>query len=239
MRKLKVDIWSDVVCPFCYIGKRKFEQGLEQFDYKDDIEIEWHSFQLDPNTPSNVDKDVYTYLAERKGGTREWSLNMHRNVVQMAKEVGLDYNFDIAKIANTFNAHRLQHYAASKGLGNIIEEALFKAYFTNGKNIGSIDELVAIGVGEGLNESELRKVLESDAYSNEVRKDIATAQQFQISGVPFFVFNMKYGVSGAQPAEAFLETLKVAHNDWKTENVSTLKNMNSEDGASCDIDGNC
>jgi predicted DsbA family dithiol-disulfide isomerase len=208
MTKLKVDIWSDVVCPFCYIGKRKFELALEQFAHRNEVEIEWHSFQLDPNTESRTGLSVYDYLADRKGLSREQALDMHRHVTNTAKRVGLEYNFEIAKVANTFDAHRLIQYAKTKGLGDAAEEALFQSYFTLGRDISDPETLAELGETLGLAKQDVMKMLEGEDYRNEVTQDIRSAEQLGISGVPFFVLNQKYGVSGAQSPELFLKALQ-------------------------------
>lgn len=132
---MKVDIWSDIMCTFCYIGKRKLEGALKNFDHADEVEIVWHSFQLDPTMTAQPGKDVYTYLAERKGQSRDWSVQMHRQVVNMAADAGLEYNFDHAVIANSLDAHRLIQLAKTHGLGDVAEERLFRAYFTKAKTL--------------------------------------------------------------------------------------------------------
>ncbi|MES2618334.1 MAG: DsbA family oxidoreductase [Bacteroidota bacterium] len=212
---MKVEIWSDIMCPFCYIGKRKFESALELFEHQKDIEIEWRSFQLDPSTVSQPGKDVYSYLAERKGQTREWSVDMHRNVVEMAKNEGLEYNFDKAVIANSFNAHRLIQMAKQQGLGDKAEELLFKSYFTDGKNTDDANTLAEIGEAIGLDKAAVLEMLSGDTYTNEVNQDIAEAQHIGVRGVPFFVFDRRYAISGAQPSEAFLQTLQQAYSESK------------------------
>lgn len=213
---MKVEIWSDIMCPFCYIGKRKFETALKQFEQQSDIEIEWHSFQLDPDIISQPGKDVYTYLAERKGQTLQWSVDMHRNVVEMAKNEGLEYNFDKAVIANSFNAHRLIQMAKKNGLGDAAEEQLFKAYFTDGKNTDDTAILSEIGESIGLKKEAVVDMLSGNTYADEVKADIHEAQRIGVRGVPFFVFDRRYAVSGAQPSEAFLQTLQQAYAESKT-----------------------
>lgn len=206
---MKVEIWSDIMCPFCYIGKRHFEEAIAQFEQTNSIEIEWKSFQLDPTIPKSVEKvSVYQYLADAKGISFEESKKMHDNVVQSAKNVGLTYNYDNAIIANSFNAHRMIQFAKSVELGDQVEEALFKAYFTDGKNIGDFNDLIDIGESIGLNKLDLKAVLESEQFANEVKNDISEAQKIGVRGVPFFVFDRKYAVSGAQPISVFIETIE-------------------------------
>ena len=206
---MKVEIWSDIMCPFCYISKRHFEKAIAQFEQTHSIEIEWKSFQLDPTIPKSVEKvSVYQYLADAKGISFEESKKMHDNVVQSAKNVGLTYNYDNAIIANSFDAHRMIQFAKSVELGDQVEEALFKAYFTDGKNIGDFNDLMDIGESIGLNKLDLKAVLESEQFANEVKNDIAEAQKIGVRGVPFFVFDRKYAVSGAQPISVFIETIE-------------------------------
>ncbi|UII24029.1 DsbA family oxidoreductase [Fulvivirga ligni] len=209
-KKVKVEIWSDIMCPFCYIGKRKFEAALAQFEHGDAIEIEWRSYQLDPSIPEdlNFEGNVYQYLADAKGISYDQSSQMHENVVAMAKEVGLDYNFDIAKVANSFKAHRLIQLAKKQGLGDDMEELMFKSYFTEGKNLGETEVLVGLGKEVGLSEEQVLEALNNDEYAYQVKQDIQEGAQLGLRGVPFFVFNRKYGISGAQPVEAFLQTLE-------------------------------
>jgi len=209
---IKVEIWSDVMCPFCYIGKRNFEKALEAFPQKERVEIEWKSFQLDPSIPHDLDYDgdIYQYLAEKKGWSYEQSVQMHQRVVDMAKSVGLDYNFEKAKPANSLKAHLVIQLAKSKGLGDEIEEALFKAYFTEGRDFGDTQELIAMGEGVGLNKEDIQQALQSETLVNQVTAEIQEGQQLGLTGVPFFVVDRKFGVAGAQPSEAFIEVLEKA-----------------------------
>jgi predicted DsbA family dithiol-disulfide isomerase len=207
---MKVDIWSDVRCPFCYIGKRKFDMGLAQFAGKDEVEVVWHSFELDPDFKTNTALNVYDYLAAIKGQSREWSVQMHNNITKTAKEVGLDYNFDKAVPANSFNAHRLIQFAKKRGQGDAAKEAMLEAYFTDGKNIDDAATLVEIGASIGLGKTATSDMLASDAFTTEVREDEAMAAEIGINGVPFFVLDNKYAVSGAQAPEVFLGALQQA-----------------------------
>ncbi len=209
---MQVEIWSDIMCPFCYIGKRKFEAALEKFPNKKEVEIIWKSYQLDPNIKSQPGKDVYTYLAEAKGQTLEWSVKMHDNVVNMARSVGLEYNFDKAVTANSFDAHRLIQLAKKHGLGDAMEEKLFKAYFTEGKNFADHTTLVNLGADIGLNPEEISGMLSTQALADDVNFDIEQGIRLGLRGVPFFVFNRKIGVSGAQDSEIFLQALEEAQN---------------------------
>lgn len=215
--KMRVDIWSDVLCPFCYIGKRKFEKALNQFEHKNDIEVVWHSFQLDPNAVPQPGIDMYDYLAAHKGQSREWSINAHKQVTQMAKEAGLDYNFDKTVVSNSFDAHRLIQFAKTKGKDDEVEEQLFKAHFTEGKNIGDKKILAQIAKDAGLDEKETSVMLNSDAFADEVRKDAKQGEALGLQGVPFFVLDNKYGISGAQPSDTFLKGLQQAYKEYKAQ----------------------
>lgn len=205
---MKIEIWSDVVCPFCYMGKRRLEIALEQFKGKDDVELVWHSFQLDPVAERDPGKDIYEHLAEKYGQTREWAKERNDELAAQAREIGLEYNFDRVIPANTFDAHRLIHLAAKHDLQAKAEQRLFAAYFTEGKDISDHDTLGRLGVEIGLDGKEVRDALGSSAYANEVKEDIEEAEALGIHGVPFFVFNRKYAISGAQPSHLFLETLE-------------------------------
>ena len=234
---MKVEIWSDVMCPFCYIGKRKLEMALSQFHGKDQIEIEWHSFLLNPDIQYQPGKDVYTYLSELKGQSLEWSVMMHDQLAASALELGLVYNFDKAVIANSFNAHRLIQLAKKNHLGDEAEERLFKAYFTEGKNISYDTTLLELGIEIGLKKEEIIEVLASDAYSKEVYKDIEEARKFGVRGVPFFVMNRTHAVSGAQSIDVFTQTLEQSFAGWRKDNPAFV--MEAQTGGTCTPDGDC
>jgi len=209
---LTVAIWSDVLCPFCYIGKREFENALSRFPHRDDVLVEWKSFELDPNAPVRSDEDTYTMLARKYGMSRDDAKARVAGVRERAWSLGLTYDFDKAVIANSFNAHRLIQLAKTKGLGDAAEERLFKAYFTDGEHIGDSATLVRLGAEIGLDRNEVDTMLSSDAFSAAVRAEEAEAQRFGIRGVPFFAIAGKYGVSGAQSADHLLGALEQA---WK------------------------
>lgn len=234
---MKVEIWSDIMCPFCYIGKRKFEQALEQFEYSNNIEVRWRSFELAPDLKTDPSINTYEYLAEQKGWTLDYTKKVHARLTETAKEVGLDYNFDTVIPANSFNAHRLSHLAAKHGLQNKAEEQLFAAHFTEGKNIDDEETLIQIGVEIGLQEEEIRTILQSDQYKDDVRQDIVMARRVGVQGVPFFVINNKYAVSGAQQSSVFLEVLQKAYQEFKKE--SSFETVGNADGPACSPDGNC
>lgn len=217
--KMKVEVWSDIMCPFCYIGKRHFEAALEKFEHAQDIELVWHSYQLDPTLPKLASKlNAYQYLAQHKGISYEESVAMHKNVIDMAKEAGLNYNYDKVVVANSFDAHRLIQLAKKHGKGNEVEERLFKAYFIEGKNMSDISTLVLLGKEIGLDETIVKAALNSSEFANEVNNDINEASQLGVQGVPFFIFNRKYAISGAEPVTTFLETITKSYNEWKVTN---------------------
>jgi len=232
---MNINIWSDVRCPFCYIGKRKFEMALDKFPHKDKVEVTWRSFQLDPNLETRTDVNAIEHLSEVKGISRKQAEGMQNNVTQIAKEVGLNFDFAKVVIANSFNAHRLIQLAKTKGLGNEIEEQLFKAHFIEGENIDDQETLVQIGVTIGLDENEIREMLSSDTFAKEVNLDEMQAQSIGVRGVPFFVLNDKYAVSGAQSPDTFLEALNQTWQEFEEEN----KKLIVTEGESCTVDGTC
>lgn len=232
---MKVNIWSDVRCPFCYIGKRKFEKALENFPHKDSIDVVWHSYQLDPNLETNPDSSTLEYFTKTKGVSADQARQMLSHATSMAKEVGLDFYLEDSILANSFNAHRLIQFAKTKGLGNAIEEALFKAHFTDKQNIDDKKILAEIGASIGLDKEEVVEILASDAFEQEVKQDELAARKIGVQGVPFFVVNNKYGISGAQSSEVFLETLEKAWEEYQKDNPSLIISK----GDSCSADGTC
>ncbi|QBQ41780.1 DsbA family oxidoreductase [Sphingobacterium psychroaquaticum] len=234
---MKIEIWSDVICPFCYIGKRNFEAALEQFADKKNIEVIWKSFQLDPAIPEVATESYTDYLVKRKGMAVEQVQGMLSNVTQMATQVGLDYHLDQSIIVNSLKAHQLIQFAKLKNLGSEAEERLFKAFFIEGKNIADTETLVQLGKDFGLDESEIKANLEDEKYKYEIAQDIQEAQNIGVTGVPFFVFDRKYAVSGAQPAEAFLETLNKSFVEWRKSNPEAI--LEITEGNSCTVDGKC
>ena len=184
---MKVEIWSDIMCPFCYIGKRRFETALQQFPGKEDIEIVWKSFQLNPSIKTEAGKNINEYLVDTKGWTIEYAKQMNAQVTNMAKEVGLHYDFDKAIVANSFDAHRLIQLAKANRKGDEMEECLFKAYFTEGKNTADHATLIQLGTEIGLDPATIKKVLASNGYADKVEQDIYEAQQIGVRGVPYFV----------------------------------------------------
>lgn len=231
---MKVEIWSDVVCPFCYIGKRKFEKALQEFAHRDEVEVVWHSFELTPDFQPIPGQNSYESLAANKGISVAEGKSMSDYVTQAAKEVGLAFHFDRAIPANTFKAHQLLHFAAAKGIQDQAKERLFYAYYTEGQNIGDPDTLVKLATELGLDADEARHALHTDAHAEAVRRDEHHAQQINVRGVPFFVFEDKYAVSGAQPSELFAEVLEKVHAEFKPAQP-TLVSVG--DGPACGVDG--
>ncbi|MDO7882164.1 DsbA family oxidoreductase [Salinibacterium soli] len=203
---IKVDIWSDVQCPWCYIGKRKFEAGAAEFG--GEVEVEYHSFELAPDTPVDFDGTPIDYLSERKGISRSQAEMMIERVTGIASAVGLDYDYDHIHQTNTVISHELIHFAKSKGRQLEMKERLLKAYFINGEHVGRIPDLVEIAVELGFDRDEVTEALESHRFLPDVKADVAQAQEYGIQGVPFFVIDGKYGVSGAQEASTFASVLE-------------------------------
>ena len=204
---MRVEIWSDITCPWCYIGRRRFEKALDHFSNRDEVEVVWRSFQLDPNAPLEYPGSSHEMLMQRYGISRERAQAMHDQVTALAADEGLEYRFDLVRPVNTHDAHRLIHLAAVHGLQGEMKERLQKAYFTEGLVLSDVETLVRLAEETGLDADETRLALESNAFSDSVRADIRRARMLGIGGVPFFLVDETYGISGAQPAEAFLGVL--------------------------------
>lgn len=232
-KTLNVDVWSDIICPFCYIGKRNLENAIEQAGLTDNVNVVWHSFELAPDAKTNPDASIYEEIGKRKGWSLEQSKQIHKQMEQRAQESGLEYDFDKTVPANSFNAHRLLHLAKKHDVQNIVKELLLKGYFTDGKNIDDEDFLFEMGKDAGLNEEDIRNALQSDSIKQEIHEDIESARKLGIQGVPFFILNEKYSLSGAQPVEVFVEALE------KVKEEMNLKNLADTDGAACGPDGSC
>ncbi|WP_151764370.1 DsbA family oxidoreductase [Acinetobacter soli] len=203
---MRVDIWSDVVCPFCYIGKKRLEHVAAEAGVE--LDIHWHSFELDPDAPAHHDTSNTERLAKKYGRSVEEMQQMQQNITQMAAEEGIDFQWQKANSGNSFDAHRIIHLAQSKGLGNQAKEAFFHAYMTEGLAIGEREVVEEIASRIGLDHAEVEYVLQSDELADFVRHDEKIAhEQLNISGVPFFVFDQKFALSGAQPREVFLQVL--------------------------------
>jgi predicted DsbA family dithiol-disulfide isomerase len=207
---MQIEIWSDVVCPWCAIGKRRLEGALARFEHTDDIDVVWRSFELDPSAPATIDVDLVERLATKYGVSRAEAEAMNARVSGIAAEEGLAFRLDIAKPGNTFDAHRLLHLAAVHGRQGAVGERLIVGYQAEGQPIADHDTLTRLAVEGGLDEAEVRAVLASDRYADAVRADEAEARELGVRGVPFFVFDRRYAVSGAQPSDVLLEVLEQA-----------------------------
>ena len=201
---IKVDVWSDIACPWCYIGKRKFELGAEGFD----VEVEYHSFELSPDTPVDFDGSAADFLAKHKGMPIEQVRPMLAQVTAVAAEVGLDYDYDALQHTNTVKAHQLLHFAKAQGKQIEMKERLLRAYFVEGKHVGRAEDLADLAAEVGLDRDAALRSLEADEYLEAVHADQEQAMRYGIRGVPFFVIDGKYGVSGAQAPETFAQALK-------------------------------
>ena len=238
---MKVEVWSDFACPFCYIGKRQLEGALSQFPNKDQVEVVYRSFQLDPTMERDTNMDMHQVLASKYGMSLEQAKGMNDRVAQQAKGVGLDYYFDTMIPTNTFDAHRLAHYAATRGKMTEMKERLLKAYFTESLHLGDHEVLAQLAAEVGLDKAETLAMLAGDEYKDKVQEDKQRGADLGINGVPFFVFNNKYAVSGAQPGEVFLGALNKV---WEEEQAAAPLQFVGQDekektaGDNC-ADGSC
>ena len=208
---VKVDIWSDVQCPWCYIGKRKFEAGSAAFG--GEVDVEYHSFELAPDTPVDFDGSPVDYLSQRKGIPVEQVAQMLANVTGIAASVGLDYDYEHVHQTNTIKAHELLHYAKARGRQLDMKERLLKAYFVDGRHVGRVEDLADLAAEIGLDRDEAVRVLTNETYLVDVKADVARAVAYGIQGVPFFVIDGTYGVSGAQDATTFAKVLEQARTE--------------------------
>lgn len=241
---MKIEVWSDFVCPFCYIGKRRLEVALENFEHKDQVEVIFRSFELDTSAKKKYDENIHELIAHKYGISVAQAKASNDQIVAQAKAIGLNYNFEELKPTNTFDAHRLTHYAKTEGKMNELSERILKGYFVESLNISDYKVLATLASEVGLDEIKALKVLEAGEYGEEVRKDEERAAQLRISGVPYFVFNNKYAVSGAQPSEKFSEVLeKVMKDELSSPIVEFLSKNQGKDnddleGSNCS-DGKC
>ena len=208
MHGLHVEIWSDIACPWCYVGKRRFEAALARFEHRDEVRVTWRSFELDPAAPAEREGDRTTHLARKYGTTREQAQAMHEHMTQVAAAEGLDFRFDIARGGNTFDAHRLVHLAAGHGAQDAMKERLFRAYLGEGELVSERAVLERLGLEVGLPQHEVRELLAGDRYAAEVREDEHGAASLGVTAVPFFVVDRALGASGAQPPEVLADLLR-------------------------------
>lgn len=204
---MKVEIWSDVACPWCFVGKRRFEAALNRFEHRDHVEVTWRSFELDPNAPQRRPGPYVQRLAAKYGMGVEQAQAMVDTMVSVGRSEGIEFDFEHAQPGNTFDAHRLLHLAKERGLQNELKGRLMAANFSEGVAVGDRDALAAVATEVGLGADELRSVLESDRYAAEVRADERRAASLGIDAVPFFVLDGKYGVAGARSSDVFLQIL--------------------------------
>lgn len=231
---MQVEIWSDVVCPWCFIGKRRFETALSRFPHADGVEVTWRSFELDPGAPRERSGPAVDHLAAKYGVAREEAQAMHDRMAGVADGEGLQFRLGAARPGNTFDAHRLLHLARERGMQDPVKERLLSAYLTEGEAVGDPQVLVRLATEAGLSSDEARSVLDTDDYADAVRADEATARTLGITGVPFFVVDRAYGVSGAQPPEVLLELLEAV---WAhSESLTSVRGASTGEG--CD-DGGC
>ncbi|HHT7237869.1 MULTISPECIES: DsbA family protein [Bacillus] len=229
---MKVEVWSDIACPFCYIGKRRIEAGLEQFVHKDQVQIVYKSFQLNENAKKDTEYDAYDALSTRSGMSREAAKEIHERLAKQAEVDGLDLRFDTLQLTNTLDAHRLLHFAAQHGKNNEVAELLFKVYFTECKHVGRHETLIAIAAEVGLDPKAAEEMLTSEQFTDEVRADHLEGIRLGVSGVPFYVIDRKYVVSGAQPANVFLEALEKT---WaESQSLAVLNPTSAEAGPVCE-----
>lgn len=207
--RLQIDVWSDVMCPFCYMGDTLLARALAKFPHADAVDIRYHSFLLMPELAADEVADLSSLLQERRGISREQAESMNAQVTERGAALGLDYRFDIAQTTNMRRAHELSHFALAEGKQHDVMQRLFRAYFTEGRNLGDAGELADLAEEAGLDRDAALAAIRDGRYADAVEHDIQEARQLGITGVPFFVFNRKYAVSGAQPEEAFVQTLQM------------------------------
>ncbi|GIO24543.1 DsbA family oxidoreductase [Oceanobacillus sp. J11TS1] len=230
---MKVEIWSDFVCPFCYIGKRRFEHALEKFPHRDQVTVQYKSYQLDPTAKHIAGKNYAETFSELKGIPLEQVNEMNKQVAIQAEEVGLIYRFDAMKYSNTFDAHRIAKLASVSGKEQALIERLFQAYFTESELLSDQDTLVRLAEEVGLAKDDVEKVLDSCKFQKKVNEDIDIAKQLGVQGVPFFVFNEKYAVSGAQPEETFKQVLEKVRQEEQTKPILQSLNPNENKTSYC------
>ena len=235
---MKIEIWSDIACPWCYVGKRRFERALSSFSHRDEVEVTWRSFELDASAPRVTHEPVAEMLARKYRIPVAQAEAMNARLAGEGKKEGIDFRFDRVRLGNTFDAHRLTHLAAAAGKREAMVERLMRAYFTDGATVGDVDTLVRLAVEVGLDEQETRRALESEAYAADVRADQQRARDFGISGVPFFAIDERYGISGAQPPEAILDTLRQAWSERDPADA-TANADGATDGATDGADASC
>jgi predicted DsbA family dithiol-disulfide isomerase len=238
MRSLRVDVWSDIACPWCYIGKRRLEAALKGFSHRDEVRVHWHAFELDPSAPAirNEDHSYAQRLAKKYGMSLPEAEKRLRDMTSVAAADGLDFHFERVRSGNTFDAHRVLHLAGQRGIQDAVKERLLRGYMREGQAIGQSDVLVRLGSEAGLDADELQGLLASDLYAVEVRADEQRAHALGIQGVPFFVLGERYGVSGAQSAAVLSSALEQAWTEVANAEVADT-DATVVEGAVCGPDG--
>jgi predicted DsbA family dithiol-disulfide isomerase len=227
---MKIEVWSDIACPWCYIGKHRLDTALSSFPHADEVEVVWRSYQLDPDAPRVSDLNLNETLSRKHGFPPAQAVTMNEQMRRMGAKEGLSYRFDIARYGNSFDAHRLIHLARKHGVQSAMEDRLFAAYFGEGKALGDHSTLVALAVDAGLPEAEVREVLAGDAFADQVRSDTEEARRLNVRGVPFVVIDHTYALPGAQPVEVIGDALRQAWDE--AHSVKTF-------AVAADADGYC
>jgi predicted DsbA family dithiol-disulfide isomerase len=230
-----VEIWSDIVCPFCYIGKKRFNQALRMFPHRQQVEVVWRSFQLNPEQRSHPGMHINDYLAKIKGWSPEEAKERHQHVTEMGKAHDIDFRFDKVVVGNSFDAHRLHHYADSQGRGKEMLARLFRGYFNEGRDIADRKVLSKLAADAGLDSNETLAVLQTDGFTREVAKDVTEARSLGIRGVPFFYINRRYSISGAQTPSEFLAAFEKVWSEQPRDNEVS----EPLDGSTCGPEGEC
>lgn len=238
MERMKIEIWSDIACPFCYIGKRKMEMALDQFENKDKVELVWHSYQLDPSLPKKaLDISIYEHFAQSYHLTLEETKQKQQSVIDIAKSVGLNYDYDNLVVANTGDALRLVKLAAEYGLATEAEEAIFEAYFINGEDISDKSTLIELGEKIGLKEKDIEQMLNSGKYFDKIQEDIKYSEEkLNLEYIPFYRLNNNQIIQGSIAVEDYLQAIRTAFADWQSGSASDSDIIT---GQSCSIDGVC
>jgi predicted DsbA family dithiol-disulfide isomerase len=227
---MKIEVWSDIACPWCYIGKRRLDTALSGFAHASDVEVVWRSFQLDPDAPRVSDMNLNDILSKKHGFPPAQAVAMNEQMRQLGAREGLTYRFDIARYGNSFDAHRLVHLARQHGLQSAMEDRLFAAYFGEGKAIGDQDTLLALSLEAGLPEAEVRELLAGNAFADQVRADTEEARRLNVRGVPLVVIDEKYALPGAQSVKVINDALRQAWTEAHA--IKTL-------AVAADADGYC
>ncbi len=236
---MKIEVWTDIMCPYCYIGKKHYEKALRQFDHAEELELEWKAFQLNPNLPDKGNGyPVKEYLIQTAGYSEENVDRMHAGIKLLADNAGIAFNLSNAVAANTRDAHRLIKLAARKGLDSTVLDKLSKAYFEEAKDYSDLELLVSIGTDAGLEENEIREMLNSDAFMYEIKQDMQEAANLGFDTVPTFLVDRRQAIVGSEPVALFVKVLDKAYSDWKTR-AGNETELEITKGISCSADGTC